>query len=87
LWCTFLNDPAAAPLRVAFAVGRQVGPATRRNRLRRRLRAIVAAIAPDVGLDHGWLLIGTTPAATEHTFETLRNETKTLLTSAIERSR
>jgi ribonuclease P protein component len=86
LWCTFLNDPAAVPLRVAFAVGRSVGPATRRNRLRRQLRAIVASIAPDVGLDHGWLLIGATPTIDKHTFESLRNETTALLTAAIEKS-
>jgi ribonuclease P protein component len=79
LWCTFLNDPAAEPLRVAFAVGRSVGPATRRNRVRRQLRAIVAAIAPGVGLRHGWLLIGAKPAVNKHTFASLRSEVATLL--------
>ena len=79
LWCTFLNDPAAKPLRVAFAVGRPVGPATQRNRLRRRLRVIVAAVAPDVGLCHGWLLIGAKPVASKHTFASLRSEVATLL--------
>jgi ribonuclease P protein component len=86
LWCTFLNDPAAVPLRVAFAVGRSVGSATRRNRLRRQLRAIVASIAPEIGLDHGWLLVGATPAVGKHTFVSLRSETAALLTSAIEKS-
>jgi ribonuclease P protein component len=86
LWCTFLNDPAAVPLRVAFAVGRSVGSAPRRNRLRRQLRAIVASIAQEIGLDHGWLLVGTTPAASKHTFVTLRSEATALLTSAIEKS-
>ena len=83
LWCTFLNDPAAVPLRVAFAVGRSVGSAARRNRLRRQLRAIVVALAPEIGLDHGWLLIGATPAASEHTFASLRRETTTMLTRAV----
>jgi ribonuclease P protein component len=82
LWCTFLNDPAAEPLRVAFAVGRSVGPATRRNRLRRRLRAIVTVLAPGVGLCQGWLLIGAKPAADKHTFASLRSEVATLLTKA-----
>jgi ribonuclease P protein component len=86
LWCTFLNDPAAVPLRVAFAVGRSVGSATRRNRLRRRLRAIVATIAPEIGLEHGWLLVGATPAAGKHTFVSLRRETAALLTAALEES-
>jgi ribonuclease P protein component len=80
LWCNFLNDPAAVPLRVAFAVGRSIGPATRRNRLRRQLRAIVAAIAPDLGLRQGWLLIGALPAASKHTFVSLRSEVTSLLT-------
>jgi ribonuclease P protein component len=86
LWCTFLNDPAAVPLRVAFAVGRSVGPATQRNRLRRRLRAIIAAVAPDIGLDHGWLLVGVTPAAGKRTFDSLRSEAADLLTAAIEKT-
>jgi ribonuclease P protein component len=83
LWCTFLNDPAVVPLRVAFAVGRSVGTATRRNRLRRQLRAIVASLQSELGLDHGWLLIGATPAASERTFQSLRNETSTMLRRAI----
>jgi ribonuclease P protein component len=42
---TFLDEgPLAAP-RVAYAIGRRVGTAVVRNRLRRRLRAIVADLA------------------------------------------
>jgi ribonuclease P protein component len=36
-------DDGAEPPRVAYAIGRNVGPAVTRNRLRRRLRAIVAS--------------------------------------------
>lgn len=79
MWCSFLNDPAASPLRVAFAVGRSVGPATRRNRLRRRLRVIVAAAATHGGMHGGWLLIGAQPAAVELTFDQLRSEVHTLI--------
>jgi ribonuclease P protein component len=79
LWCSFVNDPAATPLRVAFSVGRSVGSATRRNRLRRRLRVIVAAAAPRVGMDGGWLLIGATPGAIELTFEQLCGEVDLLV--------
>jgi ribonuclease P protein component len=82
LWCSFLNDSAAAPLRVAFAVGRSIGPATRRNLLRRRLRAIVSELAPTLGIEHGWLLIGARPAANERTFAELRSEVTCLLTRA-----
>jgi ribonuclease P protein component len=80
LWCSFLNDSAATPLRVAFVVGRSIGSATRRNRLRRRLRASVAEVAPALGIGHGWLLIGARPAASEHTYAALRDEVTSLLT-------
>jgi ribonuclease P protein component len=42
------------PPRVAFAVGRRVGGAVDRNRVRRRLRAI----ARDTGLPAGTWLVG-----------------------------
>ncbi len=50
------------PPRVAFAIGRPIGNAVTRNRLRRRLRALVAAEAA-VGLPAGWYLLGASPAA------------------------
>jgi ribonuclease P protein component len=79
LWCSFVNDPAASPLRVAFSVGRSVGSATRRNRLRRRLRVIVAGAAPRAGIGEGWLMIGAKPTATELTFDQLCAEVDTLV--------
>jgi ribonuclease P protein component len=79
LWCSFVNDPTAVPLRVAFSIGRAVGPATTRNRLRRRLRAIMSSAAPRAGLDSGWLLIGARPAAVKQTFDALGREIETLL--------
>ena len=45
LWCRYVDDPQLVPPRVAFAIGRVVGTAVRRNRLRRRLRAILGAQA------------------------------------------
>ena len=46
---TWLPEPdAEAPPRVAFAVGRRVGPAVARNRLRRQLRALTADLAPEL---------------------------------------
>ena len=43
---TWLPEPGSdRPPRVAFAVGRRVGPAVARNRVRRRLRAAVAELA------------------------------------------
>ena len=54
--------------RVAFAVGRPVGPAVRRNRLRRRLRALLAGqeLAP------GTYLLAAGPDATTLSFDELR---------------
>jgi ribonuclease P protein component len=79
LWCRYLSDPAATPVRVAFAVGRSYGRATERNRLRRRLRAIVADEAVRCDVSSGWLLIGARPNAKEHTFDELRSDVRQLL--------
>ncbi len=54
LWCTYIPDPAATPPRVAYALGRAIGPAVVRNRLRRRLRAMLATLE----LPPGFYLIG-----------------------------
>jgi ribonuclease P protein component len=51
-----ITDPLATPPRVAFAVGRSVGSAPVRNRVRRRLRALARDHADQ--LAPGWYLIG-----------------------------
>lgn len=51
--------PAEGPPAVAYAIGRSVGTAVVRNRLRRRLRAIVAGL----DLAGGTYLIAVSPAA------------------------
>jgi ribonuclease P protein component len=83
LWCRFLNDPDASPLRVGFSVGRSYGRATERNRLRRRLRVLVDQEAAACGLTAGWLLVGARPSAQEHTFDGLRSELRTQLQSLV----
>jgi ribonuclease P protein component len=83
LWCTFLDDPTAVPLRVAFAVGRSIGSAVARNRVRRRLRAAMRGVAAELGLQRGWLLVGAKPAVNKHTFESLRGELTVLLSGAM----
>lgn len=60
-------DPSAPP-RVAYAIGRRVGGAVVRNRLRRRLRMIVAEAAPPPG-DY---LIGVAPAGADLASSQLR---------------
>lgn len=78
LWCRF-NDSGVPPLRVAYAIGRRYGNAVSRNRLRRRLRVLVAEAAPRHGIGHGALLIGARPSAAELTFEALGAEVDTLM--------
>jgi len=85
LWCRHLDDPTVVPVRVAFAIGRNVANAVRRNRLRRRLRAILLGLAVPGGLlvdgrlVQGRLLIGARSAALERTFVELRQEVGELL--------
>lgn len=82
LWCTWCpqsdSTPTTGPA-VAFAIGRAVGPAVTRNRLRRRLRAILAELDTVEPLPPVTMLIGATPAATKLTFEQLRTELQLLL--------
>ena len=42
-------DAGGEPVRVGFTVSRKVGNAIRRNRARRRLRAVVAEVLPEHG--------------------------------------
>ncbi len=59
---------------MAFAINRAVGTAVTRNRLRRRLRALLA----DMDLANGLYLIGCTPAASELTFGEIRTALRPL---------
>lgn len=57
---------ASTPPRVAYSVGKRVGPAVVRNRVKRRLRAIVADLAAPTGTlppGPGAYLISVGPAA------------------------
>jgi ribonuclease P protein component len=60
---TFLPRPGDH--RFSFAVGRGVGSAVERNRLRRRLRALLGAAVgdPDLVLPEGDYLVRVTPSA------------------------
>lgn len=49
--------------RVAYAVPRKVGTAVERNRVRRRLRAMIADLDRDGHLDAGLYLVGVRPEA------------------------
>jgi len=72
------------PPRVGFSVGRAVGPAVVRNRLRRRLRAMSSSAAQDGRLPPGTYLLGATTTtdlrtAAELTFDQLQSEFDLLL--------
>ena len=67
-WCSYLSDPTANTAQVAFAINRAVGNAVVRNRLRRRLRAVLT----ELNLPGGLYLIGCTPTASELTFDQMR---------------
>ncbi|HEX6510066.1 MAG TPA: ribonuclease P protein component [Chloroflexota bacterium] len=63
------GEPGSAP-RIAYAIGRRVGGAVHRNRLRRRLRAIAFELGPD--LEPGAYLIAAAPAAAGLSYGELR---------------
>lgn len=65
---------------MAFALNRALGTAVTRNRLRRRLRALLREM--NASLPGGLLLIGATPRAVELTFDQLRAELQQLLEKA-----
>ncbi len=68
IWCAHLLDSSADQPRVAFAINRGVGTAVTRNRLRRRMRAVL----DDLDLPAGLYLVGCDRAASELTFAELR---------------
>jgi ribonuclease P protein component len=56
---------------VAFAIGRPHGSAVARNRLRRRLRAVVAATESDGLLPPRWFLVSVAPSGRQPGYEEL----------------
>jgi ribonuclease P protein component len=77
LWCTYLLDPVAAPPRVAYALGRAIGPAVVRNRLRRQLRVML----DDASLPPGLYLIGAQPSAAHRSASELAFDLSRLVAS------
>ena len=67
LWCSYVHDPHMTSTQVAFSIGRPVGNAVVRNRLRRRAKDILSRL----DLPFGLVLIGARPEASELTFDQL----------------
>jgi ribonuclease P protein component len=70
VWVTWLPATDAGPPRLAFAIGRSVGTAVVRNRIRRRLRSVFTELAPD--LPPGTYLVGTDARAATLDYGELR---------------
>lgn len=81
---TWLPGPAGEPPALAFAIGRAVGPAVVRNRLRRRLRAIFTELAGE--LLPGTYLVNAAPAAAALDYGELRRIVSTVLAELADRS-
>jgi ribonuclease P protein component len=69
---------ASVPPRVAYAIGKRVGGAVVRNRLRRRLRAVFAGL-PAAAVPAGDYLVGAAPEAAVLTFAEASSLVKRLL--------
>jgi ribonuclease P protein component len=69
LWCAALADDTGSEPRIAYAIGKGVGSAVVRNRVRRRLKAI-AVIHADI-VHPGSYLIGVRPGAAHCSYEEL----------------
>ena len=84
LTVTFVPAASPAPPQVAYAIGRKVGGAVVRNRLRRRLRAIVSELAPQ--LAPGAYLVGAAPEAASLSFGELKSIVSEALQAVVRRS-
>jgi ribonuclease P protein component len=72
-------DDGVDPPRVGYAIGKVVGGAVTRNLVRRRLQAVVASVAGDLG--PGTYLVGAGPTAAGAGFAELRSALTDALTS------
>jgi ribonuclease P protein component len=75
---TRVASERGGPPRVAFAIGRPVGTAVTRNRLRRRLRALCREHASEFAPGHAYL-IGARPGAGTATYRELADSLRALL--------
>jgi ribonuclease P protein component len=79
VWCHWCPDPSTNHLALAFSISRAIGPAVTRNRLRRRIRAVMRQLEPE--MPGGMLLIGARPGIVELTFAQLQAELTSIVRS------
>jgi ribonuclease P protein component len=82
LWCSYLPDIDSTPPRVAFAIGRKVGPAVVRNRLRRQIRAVLHEQQQLGQVQAGSYLFGAHPSILDLDFPAVREEVIEMLHGA-----
>lgn len=82
---TFVPGSDADPPRVAYAIGRGVGGAVVRNRLRRRLRAVMTELGPRLG--PGAYLVGAAPEAVDVPFGALTEMVSGAVEAATDKAR
>lgn len=68
---------------VAYAVSTRVGSAVVRNRVRRRLRAVMSSLDPDDGLTPGLYLVATRPEVVDLPWDELRHHVSTALRATV----
>ena len=79
---TVVHVAGGDQVRVAYAIGRKVGPAVARNRLRRQLRAAVREIHRDGGLVPGAYLVSARSDAVGRPYRDLRSDLAAALAAA-----
>ncbi len=83
LTLTWVPRPRGTPPQVAFAVGRAMGSAVVRNRVRRRLRSALGQRAAD--LPAGAYLLAVSPEAASASAEDLRSNVGTVIAALRDR--
>ena len=84
MWCRLVVEPSLSIPHMGYAIGRQIGGAVVRNRLRRRLRAIMSA--REMELTPGWYLIGVSTAARNFGYAQLESSVSRLIRAIHSRS-
>lgn len=75
------DDPKA--LRVGFTITKRVGHATERNRIRRRLRAAVAAVADDLPIVPADIVLIARRPALDAAFDTLKDDLRRAVSAVV----